>query len=204
MQSNIFSVGITGGIGSGKSLVSRIFSVLGVPVYDADSRAKWLMAHDKELKRHVSAHFGKEAYEADGSPNRSYLSRVIFSSEANRQQLNQLVHPRVGEDYNDWRTAHSGSAYTLKEAALLFESGSYRQLDVVINVNADVALRLTRVMLRDVHRSKEQVEAIMRKQWSDAERSARADYTILNDESKLLIPQVLKLHHKLLQRVAQQ
>ncbi|MFP4089216.1 MAG: dephospho-CoA kinase [Cyclobacteriaceae bacterium] len=202
MQNNFFSVGITGGIGSGKSLISNIFSVFGVPVYDADTRGKWLLTHDEKLKQEVISYFGEESFDAQGQPNRSYLAQTIFNDEAKRQQLNQLVHPRVGQDYQRWREEHAAYAYTLKEAALLFESGSYQQLDCIINVNADAEVRIRRVLLRDPQRSRQQVEAIMQKQWTDEERARNADYTLVNDERKLLTPQLIQLHQKLLQASA--
>lgn len=199
MQSDFFSVGITGGIGSGKSLVCQIFLVLGIPVYSSDERAKWLLANEPELKAEVTQHFGADAYDSGGRPNRSYLANVIFKDEANRQLLNSLVHPRVGQDFQRWRISHTDSPFVLKEAALLFETGSYRALDKMINISAPEDLRIRRVLLRDRHRDREQVEAIMKKQWSDSEREKLADYTIRNDEQHLLIPKVLKLHQRLLE-----
>lgn len=198
MSNNFFSVGITGGIGSGKSLVCKIFSVLGIPIYSSDERAKWLLAHDAALQEQLIHAFGDEAYDPQGNLNRSYLANVIFNDEANRQLLNKLVHPRIGNDYQQWRVLHTDSPYTLKEAALLFETGSYHELDIMINISAPEALRIRRVLLRDIHRDRKQVEAIMQKQWTDEKRERMANYTILNDEQSLLIPKVLHLHRRLL------
>ncbi len=198
MQNEFFSVGITGGIGSGKSLICKIFSVLEIPVYSSDERAKWLMAHDPGLKEQLTRHFGKEVYGPEGKLNRSYLANVIFKDETNRQLLNSLVHPRVGQDFQRWRTLHTDSPFALKEAALLFETGSYQELDRMINISAPEELRIHRVLLRDRHRDRNQVEAIMQKQWNDAEREKQADYTIKNDEQHLLVPKVLRLYHQLL------
>lgn len=197
MCNNFFSVGITGGIGSGKSLICKIFLVLGVPVYSSDERAKWLLSYDDLLKKQIIQQFGKEAYNQGGELNRSYLAQTIFTDEAKRLQLNALVHPRVGEDFRKWREAHMASPYALKEAALLFETGSYKQLDKIINVSAPEVLRIQRVLLRDTHRSKEQLEAIMQKQWSDKAREELADFTINNDERKLVLPAVIKIHKQL-------
>jgi dephospho-CoA kinase len=202
MQNNFFSVGITGGIGSGKSLVCRIFSILGVPIYTSDERAKWLLAHDVSLKKQVIHAFGEKAYDQRGKPDRSYLANVIFNDEQSRQLLNKLVHPRVGEDYQNWRILHADSPYTLKEAALLFETGSYRELDKMINISAPEALRIRRVLLRDKQRDRKQIEAIMKQQWSDKQREQMADFTISNDEKSLLIPKVLRLHQQLLKLVS--
>ncbi|WKN33424.1 dephospho-CoA kinase [Porifericola rhodea] len=198
MFSNFFSVGITGGIGSGKSLVCKIFLVLGVPVYSSDDRAKWLISHDNVLKQQIIQEFGTDAYNEDGSVNRAYLANTIFKDENKRKVLNALVHPRVGEDFNKWRSDIGGSTYVLKEAALLFETGSYKELDKVINVSAPETLRLQRVLMRDLHRDKQQVESIIQKQWTDSQREELADFTIKNDEQQMLLPAVLKIHEQLL------
>lgn len=198
MCNNFFSVGITGGIGSGKSLICKIFLVLGVPVYSSDEHAKWLLSHDILLKKQVVQQFGEEAYDQEGNLNRSYLAKTIFNNEERRLQLNALVHPRVGEDFQRWRAAHSSSSYVLKEAALLFETESYKQLDKIINISAPKELRIQRVLLRDIHRDRKQVEAIMQKQWTDSQREKLADFTINNDEKKLVIPEVIKIHKKIL------
>jgi dephospho-CoA kinase len=197
MCNNFFSVGITGGIGSGKSLICKIFLALGVPVYSSDERAKWLLSHDILLKEQVVQQFGKEAYDQGGRINRSYLAKAIFNDEEKRLQLNALVHPRVGEDFQAWRSAHSDSPYVLKEAALLFETDSYKQLDKIINISAPEELRIRRVLLRDMHRDRIQVESIMQKQWTDAQREQLADFTIHNNEKKLVVPEVIKVHKKI-------
>jgi len=197
MQNDFFSVGITGGIGSGKSLVCKIFSVLGIPIYSSDERAKWLLAHHADLKDQVIRHFGAEAYDSEGNPNRSFLANEIFKKESNRQVLNSLVHPLVDEDFQRWRISHTNSPFTLKEAALLFETGSYKKLHKMVNVSAPEALRIRRVLLRDHHRDRDQVVAIMKKQWTDAEREKQADYTLRNDERQLLIPKVTRLYRQL-------
>ncbi len=198
MCNNFFSVGITGGIGSGKSLICKIFSVLGIPIYEADMRAKWLLSHDIILKKQVIRQFGKEAYKQDGGLDRALLAKLIFEHEEKRLQLNALVHPRVGEDFQEWAAAHRDSPYVLKEAALLFETNSYKQLDKVINVKAPKELRISRVLLRDTHRDRNQVEKIMEKQWTDTQREKLADFTINNNEKELVIPTVTKLHHQLM------
>lgn len=142
---NFLLVGITGGIGSGKSLVCRILEVLGIPVYNADARAKWLLAHDEPLKSAVIKNFGEEAYGADGQLNRQFLAGKVFNDSGQVEILNQLVHPRVGQDFNQWVTRQRDAAYLVKEAALLFESGSYKTLDQVITINAPEAIRIKRV-----------------------------------------------------------
>lgn len=188
-------IGITGGIGSGKSIVAQVFATLGAPVYDSDSRAKWLMAHDARLREQLQAAFGAEAYDAAGQLNRPYLARVAFHDMAQLARLNALVHPRVGEDFAAWAADQlaAGCPYVLKEAALLYESGAYRGLDGIITVFAPAAARTARVLRRDAQRSAAEVAAIMAKQLSDEEKLARADYVVYNDDSQLVLPQVLAL-----------
>ena len=185
-------IGITGGIGAGKSTVTRIFAALGVPVYDADSRAKWLMNSDPALQAALSEAFGPQTYTAAGL-NRTYLAATVFGDPGKTAQLNRLVHPRVGDDYAAWVREHAGLPYVLKEAALLFESGSYQSLDRVIAVSAPLPLRIRRVLQRDPHRTEADVAAIVARQMNEAEKLARADHVVLNDEKTLLIPRVLDL-----------
>ncbi|GAB3663734.1 dephospho-CoA kinase [Echinicola sediminis] len=189
-------VGITGGIGAGKSTAARIFHTLGIPVYSADDRAKWLMANAETLKASIISAFGPEAYLADGSLNRSYLANEVFSDPEKTKTINGLVHPAVKADFESW-AKNQNSPYVLKEAALLFETGSYKELDKVINVFAPEQTRLLRVITRDVQRSKEQILSIMDRQLPDGEKNKLADFTIDNSDNKMLIPQVLKIHRKL-------
>ncbi|QDA60010.1 dephospho-CoA kinase [Hymenobacter jejuensis] len=193
-------VGITGGIGSGKSVVCRLFKLLGVPVYDSDYQAKWLMANDLSLRTELQMAFGSETFDAHGQLNRTYLARMAFTDPAQLAVLNALVHPHVGRDFEQWATVQqqAGHAYVLKEAALLYESGAYRQLDKIITVFAPLAVRQTRVLHRDPHRTPDDVLNIVGKQMSEEEKMQRADYVLYNDDQHLLIPQVLKLHHELL------
>lgn len=187
-------IGITGGIGSGKSLVCRIFQQLGAPVYDADSHAKGLMTTDGILVSQIKKEFGDLAYHPDGSLNRSYLGQYVFLDEERLQKLNSLVHPRVAVDYQLWLRQHSRVPYVLKEAALLFESGSYKTLDKIVVVSAPLEIRQKRVLQRDAHRTVDQFNGIVEKQMSEEEKLKRADYIIINDDKTLVIPQVLKLH----------
>jgi dephospho-CoA kinase len=189
-------IGITGGIGSGKSLVCQIFTSLGIPVYDADSRAKSLMTTDGILISAIKKEFGALSYHPDGTLNRQYLASVAFQDPQRLQVLNGLVHPRVGADFAQWLNDHQEHPYIIKEAALLFESGSYQSLDKIIVVHAPEQLRLSRVLQRDPHRSTEQVQEIIRNQMRDEEKVRRADFVIVNDETQLVIPQVLALHQQ--------
>lgn len=189
-------IGITGGIGSGKSIASRLFQALGVPIYDADSRARWLMENGPELRQQLSTAFGPTTYDAAGRLNRSVLAGTVFNNPALLAQLNGLVHPHVGTDFEAWAAtqAAAGHDYVLKEAALLFEAGSYKQLDRIITVYAPLAVREARVLRRDPHRTPADVQAIMAKQMSEEEKMQRADYVLTNDDVQPLLPQVLALH----------
>lgn len=191
-------VGITGGIGSGKTTVAKIFQVLNVPIYFADDRGKFLLANDEELKAKVIEKFGTKSYTDDGALNRTYLAREVFSNEEKLTQLNGLVHPAVAKDFTSWVDLHTGYDYLIKEAALLFETESYKQLDKTISVMAAKSTRIERVLLRDDQRSKTDVENIMAKQTSDNQRKKLSDYLIQNEGKELLIPQVLKIHQELL------
>lgn len=188
-------VGITGGIGSGKSTVCEVFKILGIPIYQADDRAKCLMQHDSELIANIKAEFGSEAYEG-ANLNRPYLAKVIFSDAEKTRKINALVHPAVGKDFQAWVKLQN-SPYVLKEAALMIESGSYKQLDLLINVFAPIDTRTRRVQKRDPQRSIDEIKAIIDKQVSEEKRRDLADIVINNDGNELIIPQVLAIHTQL-------
>jgi dephospho-CoA kinase len=186
-------IGITGSIGSGKSTVTQIFATLGIPVYDADSRAKLLMVTSPALISQIKKLFGDDAYLSDGSLNRPHIAQQAFHNKQILTQLNALVHPAVFNDFDNWCAQQSGVVYVIKEAALMFESDSYKQLDEVIVVTAPEALRIQRTITRDGITA-EAVLARMKNQLTEEEKKQRAQYEIKNDEQHLLIPQVLKLH----------
>ncbi len=190
-------IGITGGIGSGKSTVAKIFNILGIPVYSADDRAKWLMANDSDLKGQIISNFGEESYFEDGSLNRNYLASQVFNDEEKVSIINSLVHPAVKKDFEKWASKQN-SPYVLKEAALLFETGSYKDLDKVINVSAPLKIRINRILLRDPQRSENQINDIINKQLPDEEKNLKADFVIKNSDNRLLIPQVMEIHRELL------
>jgi dephospho-CoA kinase len=187
-------IGITGGIGSGKSLVCRIFSALGVPVYSADDRAKWLLNHDEKLKKTVEALLGSEAYLPDGSYNRPWVASKVFNNSTLLRELNAIVHPRVGEDTQAWLKHHKKARYVVKEAAIMAKAGQNNSLDKVIVVHSPVEVRVERVLQRDLQRTESEIRDIIARQMSDEERLKIADYVVYNDDSQLLIPQVWHLH----------
>ena len=196
-ESRPFLVGITGGIGTGKSLVSKIFQQLGVPIYDADSRAKSVMTTDGILIDQIKKEFGNLSYDG-GKLNRQFLAREVFSKPERLQKLNALVHPRVALDFEKWVSEHKHHPYVLKEAALMIEAGSNNGLDALIVVTAPEQLRMERILKRDAHRTQEDIIKIMKNQLPENEKSRYADHIIVNDESRLLIPQVLELHERFL------
>lgn len=189
----MLKIGLTGGIGSGKSTVARIFNVLGIPVYSADDAAKRLMIEDEELKKNIIKSFGEESY-INGELNRKYLSAQVFNDRKKIELLNSFVHPATIKDAAQWMDKQQ-SPYIIKEAALIFESGSNLFLDYVIGVQSPSELRIERVMNRDKI-SREQVEARMKLQMVEEEKMKRCDFIIVNDEQQMLIPQVLLLHEK--------
>ncbi len=189
-------IGITGGIGVGKSVVARIFKILGVPTYDADKEAKAIMYTNDQVRAALVDTFGKEVYHADGSLDRAWLSARVFSNETELKKLNAIVHPAVIQAGEDWADAQT-TAYSLKEAALLFESGSYKALDYCILVSSPEDVRIQRVMARDGVTEAE-VRQRMSKQMSDAEKEALADFIIYNDDEHSLIEQVMQLHQQFL------
>lgn len=192
-------IGITGGIGSGKSTVAKIFSVLGVPVYDADSSSKRLMNEDESLKKKIIQNFGEESY-VDGKLNRKYLAEKVFLDPQKTALLNSLVHPVTIKDADEWMKRQT-APYTIKEAALIFESGSNKYLDKVIGVRSPESLRIERTMKRS-NLTEQQVKERMMLQMDEEEKLRLCDYVIINDEHEMLIPQVLELHQKFLREAS--
>ena len=193
-------IGITGGIGSGKTTVAKIFEVLGVPVYYADDAAKRLMNEDESLQQNIIEHFGAAVFE-NKQLNRSLLASMVFNNPEKLALLNSIVHPVTIDDAEKWmkQLATAGEEeipYAVKEAALIFESGAQKKLDYVIGVHAPYKLRLQRAMQRD-HLSKEEVEARMNRQMDETKKMNLCNFIITNDEEQLLIPQVVELHKKL-------
>jgi len=186
-------VGITGGIGSGKTTVCRIFESIGIPVYYADHRAKALMYHNAELKQGIKLLLGSEAYHSNGRPNRAVIGKKIFADKALLQGINELVHPAVRADFLRWSNEQK-STYVLQEAALLVENGSYLQFDRLITVTAPLEVRIQRVMKRD-RVSKEAVMSRVNNQLPEHKKVAVADYVIQNNARKSLVQQVWKVHN---------
>lgn len=186
----MIKIGITGGIGSGKSTVCKIFAILGIPIFDADSVAKALY-HEDELKEKIISLFGAEIY-PEGNFDRKKLAEIVFASDEKLLLLNQMIHPMVQAKFVSWCDAQD-SPYIIKEAALLIESGSYKHLDKMIMVSCPLNQRIARVMQRD-QMSKDMVLARLNKQMNEEDKKKFCQYEIVNDGNELLIPQVTKLH----------
>jgi len=188
----MLKIGITGGIGSGKSTVCRIFEVLGIPVYYADDRAKWLMNHLPVLKTEIIKAFGEDAYNENGL-NRPYLAKIVFNNKERLKELEAIVHPQVFKDGTKWYEQHKNAPYTLRENAVMFETGSYKMMDKTITVFAPKDIRLERVMARD-NSTVEAIEARMDKQMPEEEKLKLADFVVKNDNQSSLVQQVYRLH----------
>jgi dephospho-CoA kinase len=189
----MFKVGITGGIGTGKSTVCRVFSILGIPVYDADSRAKWLTENDPEIRTGLIAAFGSEVF-AGTVLNRPYLASVAFADETKTAALNAITHPAVRSDFADWLKGQSHAPYVIKEAALFYEAGTAREMNEMVVVTSPTVLRVQRILQRDTQRSEKQIHDIMNRQLPDYKKIELADHIVCNDEEQLVIPQILRLH----------
>lgn len=187
-------IGVTGGIGSGKSIVCAVFRALGVPIYMADDRAKWLTDHDPILKADITRLLGPDAYLPNGRYNRPWVASQVFQNPDLLQQLNALVHPRVFADTANWMEQHRNFPYVIKEAALMKAAGDHNTLHKVVVVSAPLDLRIARIRQRDPHRSEAEIQAIIQNQMSDEERAKIADYVLVNDEKTLLLPQIIELH----------
>ena len=193
----MLKVGITGGIGSGKSTITNLFHDLGVPIYNSDERAKWLLSNDVDLMDQIKILFGQESY-SNNKLNRAHIANIVFQDNDMLKQLNAIVHPLVKIDFENWLLLQKKEPLVIKEAAILIESGAYKELDVLIVVLADKKTRIKRVINRD-NVSKEEVEKRMETQISDSERLKFANFSVDNntDQSNLKM-QVGELYKQLL------
>lgn len=184
-------IGITGGIGSGKSLISRAIKVLDFFVYDADTEAKKLV-YLPEIKSKLIGKFGKDTFLEDGTYNKEKISRLVFSDQSLLKELNNIIHPSVNKHFSNWVNSHQNNDVLFKEAAILFESGSYKKNDANILVTAPEKLRINRVMKRD-NLSHDEVLSRIKNQWGDEEKEKLADFIIVNDDHKMILPQLYNI-----------
>lgn len=197
-------VGITGGIGSGKSTACNMFRNLGIPIFTADEVGKKILNEDKAVKKQVIHLFGEDMYTSEGKIDRPRMAQLVFNDPNELEKLNEIVHPKINETFEEWVEENSKAPYVLKEAAILLETGNYHTLDKVINVFASKAQRIERIKKRD-QVSEADVLKRMRFQFSDAERNKMADYIIMNEDGNEedLLPQIMELHEILLNETKQ-
>jgi dephospho-CoA kinase len=193
----MLKIGITGNIGGGKTTVSKIFEVLEIPVFYADDAAKKVMIEDIILVDAIKSAFGNEAYFNDGSLNRKHIASIVFNDEAELVKLNSIVHPAVFRAFDAWVAQIKNAPYVMKEAALLFESTSYKMCDYSIMVTAPLELRIERVLKRD-GLTRTEIESRNAKQFSEEKKTQLADFVVRNDDTELVIPQVIELHKQFL------
>lgn len=188
-------VGITGGIGAGKSTIAHVLIAMGYPVYNSDEQAKWLMNNNQDLIEQITHKFGSDSY-INQSLNRAFIAQQLFNSVENQTWIREVVHPFVRLDFDNWSTKQT-STLVFQESALIFESAIYKRLDAVIAVLAPVELRIQRTIQRD-GLSIDEIKKRMNAQVSDALRKERANYVIVNDDQQLVVPQVLTVLKSLL------
>lgn len=193
----MLKVGITGGIGSGKSVVCKIFAALGIHVFDADSEAREIVDTSEKVRTQIKKEFGDDMYDASGKLERKKMAALVFKDKEALLRLNSIVHPAVVKKSEQWAKQFKDVPYIVREAAILFESGTNKGLDKIITVTAPEDLRIQRVMARD-QKSKEDILSVIKNQSSDKEKIKKSDFVIINDEKKMLLPQVLTIHEKLL------
>jgi len=193
----MLKIGITGGIGSGKTTVCKVFELLGVPVFYADDVAKSIMHTDPILKSGILDAFGQNSYAQSGELNRSYISSIVFNDKHELEKLNSLVHPAVFRAFDNWILSQKEASYVIKEAALLYESDAYKMCDQTILVISPIVSRISRVSVRDGI-SAADIQLRMNRQFSDEQKMKFADHILNNDEKQLLIPQIIQLHQQFL------
>jgi dephospho-CoA kinase len=191
------NIGLTGGIGSGKSYIAKIFEALAVPVFYADDEAKKILNEPQIILEVSKALQANITDPATGLVNRKTIAAIVFNAPEKLKLLNQIIHPKVEQNFIAWRSLHSHNKYVIKEAAILFESGSYKNLDGVICVVSPLALRLKRVAARD-HQTEDEILKRIQNQWSDEQRIALSNWVIENDEQSPILSQVLQVHQKII------
>ncbi len=194
----MIKIGITGGIGSGKSTASRLFELLGIPVYYSDTVAKELMDNDSTVKNKIIDVFGADTILKNNLIDRKIIAGIVFNDKDKLQQLNAIIHPAVAKHFDNWLLKQTNAPYILKETAILFESGAYKLVDKIIVVTTPKELRIDRIMLRD-RVNRQEVEQRMKNQMNGEELLKLADFIIVNDETQSMIKQVLTIHKNIIE-----
>ena len=189
----MLKIGLTGNMGSGKTTVSKVFEVLGIPVFYADDAAKKAMTDDAILISQIKSTFGEASYFEDGALNRKHIADIVFNNDEQLAKLNSLVHPATFRAFDEWLKKFKNVPYVLKEAAVLFESDSYKMCDYTVMVRPPLETRIKRVMQRD-GLTRAEIESRNAHQFSEDKKTQLANYVINNDDTQLVIPQVLELH----------
>ena len=189
-------VGLTGGIGSGKTTIAKLFETLDIPVYYADIKAKKLMRSNKSIKFKIKKLLGNDAYYTNGYPNRKYIAQKVFTNKLLLQELNNIIHPAVKNDLDLWFEQNKDQQYVIYESALILDQHNENQFDLIISVISPLELRISRLLKRD-HSNRTSIMHRINNQINDQERVEKSDFVIYNDMIKMLIPQVYKIHHKL-------
>ena len=198
----MYKVGITGGIGSGKSTIVRFFELKGIPVFIADTEANILVNTSMKIRKKLTRLLGNDIYLPDQTLDRKKLAEYIFNNQDLMERVNSIVHPEVRKQFGKWVNKQT-SPYIIYEAAILFETGYYKSVDYTILVTAPEEMRIARVMKRD-NVSQEKIQERIANQWTDEKKAELADYVIKNDNSELLLPQLNNLHERMLARLAKQ
>ncbi|MCH8554603.1 MAG: dephospho-CoA kinase [Schleiferiaceae bacterium] len=195
-MSKIVHIGLTGGIGSGKTTIGKVFQKLGIPLYVSDIRSKLLLHEDRGIQEQLNA-LVKEDVFPNGELNRKRFGEILFADEGLKKEVEAIIHPAVARDFADW-AARQTAPYVLKEAAILFETGSYLSLDATILVTAPKTVRMGRVLARDSHLTRETLQARMQQQWTDEQKRQLANYWIINDGATFLLPQIIQCHEAII------
>ncbi|MDI9355494.1 MAG: dephospho-CoA kinase [Chitinophagaceae bacterium] len=189
-------VGITGGIGAGKSLVGKIFQTLGVPLYSADTAAKQVMRNNTDLKEAIKKQFGKDAYHNSGEVNAKYIAEIVFQDKTKLDLINALVHPVVAKDFSQWTQKNMHHKYIIKESALLLQTEEYKFLDCILYISAPKQVRIERIQKRDPQRTMEEITSIINSQITEQKAITKATHLILNDDKTMLLPQIIAIHNQ--------
>ena len=190
----MLKIGLTGGIGSGKSTVAKFFSVLGVPVFNSDEEAKKIVSTDTSVKSQIIQLLGKDSFSVDGIYNRNYVAQIVFNDAAALQQLNNIIHPAVKNRFNSFCNQHFKQKYIIKESAILIETNLFKELDQIILVVAPEDIKFNRLLKRE-QTDVQSLKKKMSTQWSDQIKKKYAHFVINNDDREMLIPQVLSIHN---------